>query len=108
MKDIVQKNLHVLFRDVFMLLTIYMATPATSVECERSFSALRRLKTWLQRTTGQQRLNHELFLLLYSEEKKDFNSAVTDFASLNDQRKADFGLQTKLLSNISSLFSLLN
>ena len=92
MKDIVQKKLHVLFRDILMLLTIYMATPVTSVECERSFSALRRLKTWLRRTTSQQRLNHELILLLYAEEKIDFNSAVTDFVSLNDQRKADFVL----------------
>ena len=59
LRDVHEKKLDVLFKDVIMLARIYMACPVTSVECERSFSVMRRLKTWLRRTTG---LNHELLL----------------------------------------------
>ena len=38
----------------------------TSVECDRSFSVMRRLKTWLRCTTGQSRLNHEFLLVIHS------------------------------------------
>ena len=54
LRDVHEKNLDVLFKDVIMLARIYMACPVASVECERSFSMC-RLKTWLRRTTGQSR-----------------------------------------------------
>jgi Domain of unknown function (DUF4371)/OTU-like cysteine protease/hAT family C-terminal dimerisation region len=92
MQVIVQKGLHVLFHDVLMLLSIYMASPITSVECERSFSALRRLKYWLRSTTGQPRLNHELILLLNPEHSIDIDSVIHDFVLLNQQRQSDFGV----------------
>jgi len=53
MRDVHQKKLDVLFKDVCMLARIYLACPVTSVECERLFSVMRRLKTWLRRRTGQ-------------------------------------------------------
>ena len=45
LRDVHQKKLDILFKDVCMLARIYLACPVTSVECERSFSVLRRLKT---------------------------------------------------------------
>ena len=60
---------------------------------ERSFSVLRRLKTWLRRTTGQSRLNHvELILVAHSARPVDLDGVIEDFVRLNDQRKDDFGL----------------
>jgi len=53
---------------------------------------LRRLKTWLRRTTGQSRLNHELILLAHSARQVDLDSVIDDFICLNDRRKDDFGL----------------
>jgi hypothetical protein len=92
LRDVHQKKLDVLFKDVLILARIYLACPVTSVECERSFSMLRRLKTWLRRTTGQYRLNHELILLAHSARPVDLDSVIEDFIRLNDQRKDDFGL----------------
>ena len=92
LRDIHQKNLDILFNDVLFLARIYLASPVTSVECERSFSMLRRLKTWLRRTTGQSRLNHELILLAHSARQVDLDSVIDDFICLNDRRKDDFGL----------------
>ena len=89
LQEVYQKMLHVLFKDVFILARIYLACPVTSVECERSFSLMRRLKTWLRRTTGQSRLNHEL---IHSARAVDLDEVIADFVGLNDQRQDDFGV----------------
>ena len=85
LRDVHQKKLDVLFKDVLMLARIYLAWPVTSVECERSFSVLRR-------TTGQSRLNHELILVAHSARPVDLDGVIEDFVRFNDQRKDDFGL----------------
>ena len=81
-----------LFKDVCMLVRIYVACPVTSIECERSFSVMRRLKRWLRRTTGQSRLNHELIFVAHSARPVDLDGVIEDFIHLSDQRKDDFGL----------------
>ena len=92
LRDVHQRKLDVLFKEVLILARIYMASPVTSVECERSFSVLRRLKTWLRRTTGQSRLNHELILVAHSERPVDLEDVIQDFVQLNEQRQDDFGI----------------
>lgn len=92
LRDVHQKKLDVLFKEVLILARIYLASPVTSVECERSFSVLRRLKTWLRRTTGQPRLNHELILVAHSERMVDLDAVIDDFVRLNDQRLDKFGV----------------
>ena len=47
-----------LFPQVLVLLKLLLVCPVSLCECERSFSALRRLKTWLRATMAQSRLNH--------------------------------------------------
>ena len=47
-----------LFPAVFNLLRLLLFFPVSSCESERSFSCLRRLKTWLRSTMTQKRLNH--------------------------------------------------
>jgi hypothetical protein len=46
-----------LFRQVERLIRLLLVCPASSCEAERSFSSLRRLKTWLRSTMTQTRLN---------------------------------------------------
>lgn len=46
-----------LFDQVEVLIRILFVVPVSSCEAERSFSALRRLKTWLRASMGQERLN---------------------------------------------------
>uniref|UniRef100_A0AAR2ISZ2 DUF4371 domain-containing protein n=1 Tax=Pygocentrus nattereri TaxID=42514 RepID=A0AAR2ISZ2_PYGNA len=48
-----------------------LTIPVSSCSCERSFSALRRLHTWLRRTMGQNRLHH---LAVMSIEKELLDS----------------------------------
>ena len=46
-----------LFSEVEKLVRLLLVCPCASAEAERSFSALRRLKTWLRSTMTQSRLN---------------------------------------------------
>ncbi|KAF3834465.1 hypothetical protein F7725_025669 [Dissostichus mawsoni] len=47
-----------LFGQVEALVRLLLVVPASSAEVERSFSALRRLKTWLRSSMSQTRLNN--------------------------------------------------
>ncbi|XP_068246556.1 zinc finger MYM-type protein 1-like [Palaemon carinicauda] len=47
-----------MFPQIEALLRLLLVSPASSCTAERSFSALRRLKTWLRSSMSQQRLNH--------------------------------------------------
>ena len=58
----VYKNL---FPTIYDLLVIIIVLPATNASSERSFSALKRLKTAMRNSMGQQRLNHLLLLHTY-------------------------------------------
>lgn len=57
----VMRNMHVstrlYFKEVESVLRIILVMPVSSCEAERSFSALRRLKTWLRSTMGETRLS---------------------------------------------------
>lgn len=46
-----------MFSEVEKLVRLLMVCPCSSASAERSFSALRRLKTWLRSTMSQSRLN---------------------------------------------------
>ena len=61
---------------------ILCAIPATSCSAERSFSALRRIKTYLRSTMGQDRLNH---LALINIERSYANAVIeTDISRIID------------------------
>ena len=72
------------------LLLVMLATNAVS---ERSFSALKRVKTYLRSTTGDSRLNHLMMLHVH----KDRTDALTlvdvanDFVGEKENRKQLFG-----------------
>ena len=67
-----------LMSQVHILLQVFFITiPVTTATLERTFSALRRLKTYLQTTIGQECLNH--LLLLYCHKAR--NDAI-DFSRI--------------------------
>jgi hypothetical protein len=53
--------------EVKKLVHLLLVSPASSAEAERSFSALRRLKTWLRSTMIQQRLKSLAVCLMHHE-----------------------------------------
>ena len=82
-----------MFSEVCMLLRILLTIPVTTSTAERTFSTLRRLKTFLRSTMTQNRLNHVMLLHIYKEktDKIDLTKVATKFVSVNDRRRTFFG-----------------
>ena len=67
--------------------------PATNAVSERSFSTMRRLKTYLRNTMSQSRLNH-MMLLNINQESRDniLNDVIAEeFVRGNEHRLSQFG-----------------
>ena len=79
--------------EVATLLKIYLTVPVTTATAERSFSVLRRLKTWLRSTMSQKRLNNLLVLHCHKglTDELSLKHIAEDFATANDRRRSFFG-----------------
>ena len=82
-----------LFSEVFRLLQIFYTLPVTTSTAERTFSALRRLKTYLRSTMSQARLNHTMLLYIHKErtDQIDEKDIAKKFIMENDRRRSYFG-----------------
>lgn len=82
-----------LFTQVEILLRLLMVCPASSAEAERSFSGLRRLKTWLRSTMTQTRLNSVCICHTHQDilDEIDLDVLMKDFCSRSDVRQKLFG-----------------
>ena len=80
------------FSEVCMLAHLIIVMPATNAVSERSFSAMRRLKTYLCSTMSQRRLNH--LLLNINREKADrldIDCIADEFVRGSQHRLSQFG-----------------
>ncbi len=82
-----------LFSQVIILVKLLLVLPATNASSERSFSALRRLKTYLRSTIYQIRLNNLLVLYVHQDrlDKLNLKDIGNEFIAAGEQRKAIFG-----------------
>lgn len=83
-------NLQDTFSETVALLNNVITTPMTTAEAERCFSTLKRIKTFLRNSMGQERLNALAMLSMERElvlSMPDFNERVIDcFAALKERR----------------------
>lgn len=88
-----QPEVRRMFPNVERLLRLLLVFPTSSCEAERSFSALRRLKTWLRSTMTQQRLNHILICHAHRDILKTISCEEISkiFIDSNDARYKTFG-----------------
>ena len=79
--------------EVDKVLKIYFTIPVTTATAERSFSSLRRLKTYLRSTMTQLGLNNLFILYVHTEktDELDPKSVARDFVSVNQRRLNYFG-----------------
>ena len=81
------------FSEICTLTRLILVMPATNAASERSFSTMRRLKTYLQSTMRQSRLNH-LMLLNINKQKidnLDINIIADEFVQGSEHRLRFFG-----------------
>ena len=78
---------------VHKLAVIYLTFPVTSATAERSFSSLRRVKTYLRSRMTSQRLNNLFLLYIHQSytDTLDLSLVAKDFASSNTRRVNYFG-----------------
>ena len=82
----------VLMDQVIKLVCLVLVMPATNAISERSFSAMRRMKTYLRSTMSQGRLNAVMVLNVHKNrtDNLDLKSICEDFVSKSDYRKSKF------------------
>ena len=81
------------FSEVHILLLIYLTIPVTTATAERTFSVLKRIKTYLRSTMTQRKLNQSLILHIYKSrtDELDLKTIAQDFVSRNTRRQNFFG-----------------
>ena len=81
-----------LMAQVVKLVRLLLVMPATNAISERSFSAMRRIKTYLRSTMSQGRLNATMVLHIHKDltDQLDLQSVAKCFISKSDYRKSKF------------------
>ena len=89
LKEISSCNVKVMIPQVLLLCKLHLVCPAATAE--RSFSTLRRLKTYLRGTMSQRRLNNLMILSIYKEEvdNLDMKCIVNDFIKNGDVKRTN-------------------
>jgi hypothetical protein len=82
-----------MFPLVEALVRLLLVNPASSATAERSFSSLRRLKTYLRSTCGQRRLNNLAFCHIHKDimDSINVNELMKEFVLARDSRAVLFG-----------------
>ena len=78
-----------IFSQVCALVKTLLTVPVTTATAECSFSALRRLKTFLRSSMLQTTLNYVMLLHVHKEktDELDLLQIANNFVSINDRRK---------------------
>lgn len=74
------------------LLCIMLVIPVSSCTSERSFSALRRLKTYIRSTMSQPRLNDISLLHVHHDEELNLDIVANEFINNSKVRKNTFAI----------------
>ncbi|VEN51205.1 unnamed protein product [Callosobruchus maculatus] len=86
----VLKDAKVFFPGTFRALKILITLPFTTCTIERSFSSLRRMKTWLRSTMVESRLNGLAMMSVHrkyvTDNLADFNNKVVEHFARNPRR----------------------
>ncbi|KAL5479540.1 hypothetical protein EMCRGX_G023069 [Ephydatia muelleri] len=90
----VKKGQQSLLSEVKKVLQLVLVMPATNATSERSFSALRRVKTYLRTKMSQKRLNHLLILNVHKErtDTLDLKDTLNSFVEGSQHRAGLFSL----------------
>ena len=83
-----------MFPNLHTALVIYICLPSSTCGAERSFSMLRRLKTYLRNSQGQERLNNLAILNSHRDRARllELNDEMDKFISREQIRRNKFGV----------------
>ena len=83
----------VIYSDVAALIRILLTMPAANATSERTFSALRKIKTYLRSTMSQTRLNNLMTLHVHKlrTDALDSSKIAEEFVARGERRSCVFG-----------------
>ena len=98
-----------MFKQIKLILW-YATMPLSSATAERTFSAMRRLKTWLRTTMCENQITNRMFAVLHKSRMQavDINKVAKEFINSGDMAKrlAYFGKALNLeISSCRIVFS---
>ena len=99
-----ENNLVKSFTEIAKLLNILIAIPMCSTEAERTFLALKRIKTYLRNTMGQSRLNSLKVFTISRDLVNDcdsFNSKVMEMFNKNEKCISSIKVKNNFLTIIN-------
>ena len=73
---------------MYTLLQIICTLPVTTSTCERSVSVIRRLKTYLRATIGQERMSGLALMHIHYDIQLDVDEIINRFARISPRRMA--------------------
>lgn len=76
------------YPNINIILTILLTMPVSVCSAERSFSSLKRLKTYIRSTMGAERLSSLALLHIHSQEEIDLNKVLHKFDATGHRRIA--------------------
>jgi len=80
-----------IYPHVYILLTILGALPVSTATSERSFCTMRRLKTYLRSSIGDERMTGLALLSIHKDRQIDREKNMNDFVT-SSNRRSDFVL----------------
>ncbi|CAI6343913.1 unnamed protein product [Macrosiphum euphorbiae] len=81
-----EKDLIGSFDNIYLLYKIFLSIPMSSASSERSFSSLRRLKTFTRNTIGQERLSSLAILHIEKTFEINFDTIIDQFDADSTER----------------------
>ena len=78
-----------LISNVKYLMQLILVMPATNASSERSFSALRRVKTYLRATMKQDRLNYLMLLHVHKDKTDDLDLKLLVNEFINSDHRSN-------------------
>ena len=83
----------ILLPEVTKLAKLFLVLPATNATSDRSFSAMKRIKTYLRNTTSGNRLNHCMLLHVHCKKTDQLNmiEIAKEVIGDNQARPQTFG-----------------
>ena len=79
--------------NIHKLLLFHNTVPFSSATAERTFSGMRRIKTWLRSTMSSNSLNNKMFSMMHKKriDTVDIKCIAKEFVSRNERRQQYFG-----------------
>ena len=86
-------NLKNIYCNLHILIKLYLTVPLSNASAERSFSALRRIKSYMRNRLNQEHLNHFMLLNVHKKltDSIDLNLVAKTFVQRNERRINFFG-----------------